>query len=67
MEPFIMDNYIVRIYRHDEEDLRNVVGIVEQVGTEENRAFHDLDELWAILRSPRSEVSCKRKGNTKEK
>lgn len=67
MEPFIVDNYIVRIYRRDEEDLRKVAGIVEQVGTEEKRAFHDLDELWAILSLRRGKLSRKRKGNTKEK
>lgn len=49
MEPFIVDNYIIRIYRRDEEDLRKMAGIVEQVGTEKKQAFHNLDELWAIL------------------
>lgn len=62
-----MDNYIIRIYRRDEEDLRKVAGIVEQVGTEEKRSFHNLDELWAILGYPRSKVSRKRRGNTKKK
>jgi len=49
IDPFIVDNYIVRIYRRDEEDLRKIAGIVEQVGTEEKRSFHSLDELWTIL------------------
>lgn len=66
-EPFIVDNYIVRIYRRDEENLRKIAGIVEQVGTEEKRSFHSLDELWTILSICRSELSRKRKGNTKEK
>ncbi|MBI5407064.1 MAG: hypothetical protein HZA18_05150 [Nitrospirae bacterium] len=67
MEPFIVDNYIVRVYRREEDDMRKVAGIVEEVRTEEKRAFHNLDELWTILRSPRSKVSRKRKGNTKGK
>ncbi|HBI23988.1 MAG TPA: hypothetical protein DDX84_07290 [Nitrospiraceae bacterium] len=68
-EPFIVDNYIVRIYRRDEEDLRKIVGIVEQVGAEEKRSFHSLDELWTILsvakgRIPRKGKSRKVKGNS---
>ncbi|MBI5193677.1 MAG: hypothetical protein HZA08_09590 [Nitrospirae bacterium] len=50
-KPFIVDNYIVRIYRRDEEDIRKVVGIVEHVGAEEKQAFHSMDELCGILSS----------------
>lgn len=65
IEPFIVDNYIVRIYRRDEEDLRKIAGIVEQVGKEEKQAFHNLDELWTILKSPESRLSRKKKVVTK--
>ena len=44
-----MKSYIVRIYREREKDPRNLVGIVEEVGTEGRKAFTNLDELWAIL------------------
>lgn len=36
IEPFIVDNYIVRIYRRSEEDIGKLTGVVEQVSTEEN-------------------------------
>jgi len=42
-------SYIVRIYRELEKDPRNLVGIVEEVGTEGRKAFTNLDELWAIF------------------
>ncbi len=67
IEPFIVDNYIVRIYRRDEEDLRKIAGIVEQVGKEEKQAFRNLDELWTILKSPESRLSRKKKDITKGK
>jgi hypothetical protein len=51
-------DYIVRIYRHEKDRRRNIVGIVEEVGTEGKRAFTNLDELWEILnRSRNSDVS----------
>lgn len=30
---------------------RSLIGIVEEVGIDEKRAFTNLDELWAILQS----------------
>lgn len=66
-KPFIVDNYIVRIYRRDEEDIRKVAGIIEQVGAEEKQAFHNMDELCGILSLGRSELSNKRSGSTKGK
>ena len=42
-------DYIVRIYRHEKERPRGIVGIVEEVGAEGKRAFTSLDELWQIL------------------
>lgn len=44
-----MDCYIVRIYRRDENDSRNIVGLVETIGIEERRAFKGTDELITIL------------------
>lgn len=46
-----MESYIVRIYRGDKKNPRSLIGIVEEVGIDEKRAFTNLDELWAILQS----------------
>jgi hypothetical protein len=43
------NNYIVRIYRFEEENPKGLVGIVEEAGVDGNRAFRDLEELWEIL------------------
>jgi len=44
-----MNSYVVRIYRETANNPRNFVGIVEEVGAGEKRAFTSLDELWMIL------------------
>jgi hypothetical protein len=44
-----METYIITIYREEEPDRPNFVGIVEKVGVEEKRGFTNLDELWTIL------------------
>lgn len=44
-----MENYIVRIYRHEKDYPRNIVGVVETVGIEGKKAFTNIDELWDIL------------------
>ena len=43
-----MENYIVRIYRRDDEQ-NAVAGIVEVVGTQEEKPFKTHEELLAIL------------------
>ena len=42
-------NYIVRIYRHEKDNPRKIVGVVEEPEIEGKRAFTNLDELWGIL------------------
>ena len=44
-----MQNYVLRIYRREKRDPRILVGVVEEVGVEGNKAFRSLDELWSIL------------------
>lgn len=44
-----MDYYIVRIYRRDEKEERNVTGLVETVGCDDVNVFKSRDELWNIL------------------
>lgn len=56
IDSFSIDNYIVRIYRYDRDNPRRLVGVVEQVGFEGKKAFHNLDELWTILSSAKSKI-----------
>ena len=44
-----MNSYLVRIYRRGEDNPRMLVGVVEEIGKAEKRAFNNLDELWDIL------------------
>jgi len=52
-----VENYIVRIYRFEKNNPRQLVGIVESVENEGRgkRAFTNLDDLWEILNSQMSE------------
>ena len=43
------DSYIVRVYRREGSENGGIVGIVNNVSTEESRAFKTVDELWAAL------------------
>ena len=47
-----MENYIVRIYRRDKNAPCKLTGVVEDVRTEDKKAFRNLDELWEILNPP---------------
>ena len=58
-----MDTYVIRIYRRDENDPRILVGVVEEVGVDGNRAFGNLDELWFILNSSKAETRKNKKCN----
>ena len=40
-----MNSYLVRIYRKAENNPRMLVGVVEEVGVKEKKAFHNLYEL----------------------
>jgi len=44
-----METYVVRVYRRDPSRPDEVVGIVEQVGTEHTTRFSNIEELSAIL------------------
>ena len=59
-----MENYIVRIYRFQKDNPRQLVGIVESVEDEkrEKRAFTQLDDLWQILNSHGAEDGLQRHG-----
>lgn len=58
-----MENCVVRIYRREKNDPRILVGVVEEIGVEANRAFSNLDELWSILNSSKAETAKTNKPN----
>jgi hypothetical protein len=45
----LMDSYLVRIYRKAENNPRMLIGVVEEVGANDKKAFNNLYELWDIL------------------
>lgn len=58
-----MENYVLRIYRREKNDPRILVGVVEEVGVDGNKAFSNLDELWFILNSSKGETTKSKKRN----
>jgi hypothetical protein len=44
-----MDSYVVRIYRRNSSSIQNLVGLVELVEVNQERAFTNFEELRAIL------------------
>lgn len=46
-----MDSYVVRIYRRNSSSPQNLVGLVELVEIDEERAFSSFEELREILNS----------------
>jgi len=53
-----MNSYLVRIYRRTQDNPRLLVGVVEEPGVKEKKAFHNLYELWDILNlSPKAKRS----------
>ena len=50
----VLANYVVRIYRFDRKNPRQVIGFVEEIGGKGKKAFTNYDELWGILNSPQS-------------
>jgi hypothetical protein len=62
----VMNSYLVRIYRRTENNPRMLIGVVEEVGVKEKKAFHNLHELWDILNSVKKErMLSKRSSNSK--
>jgi len=56
-----MNSYLVRIYRKAEDNPRVLVGVVEEVGKKEKKAFNSLNELWDIL-NQRKELKKRKPG-----
>lgn len=47
-----MESYIIRIYRRDEQNTQNIIGLVEDVKLEAKTPFHNTEELTDILITP---------------
>jgi len=58
-----VESYIVHIYRGDHRHSRNLVGIVEEVGVKEKKAFTNLDEFWDILKSIKNKPGHPKQNN----
>jgi hypothetical protein len=52
-----MTSYVVRIYRRTNNNPRLLVGVVEEPGVKEKKAFHNLYELWDILNPAKNEMA----------
>ena len=48
----VLNSYILRVYRLDSRNPKNLVGVVEEVGRSQKKAFTNLEELWEILSQP---------------
>jgi hypothetical protein len=44
-----MDTFIIRIYRRDPDDPTKISGLLESVGTNEEKVFNCLEELCETL------------------
>jgi hypothetical protein len=51
-----MNSYLVRIYRKAENDPHMLLGVVEEIGKTDRKAFKNLRELWAILNPKKGEL-----------
>jgi hypothetical protein len=58
---FFMNSYLVRIYRKSDNNPRMLVGVVEEPGVKEKKAFHTLYELWDILNPNKKEKQTKQR------
>lgn len=60
-------NYILRIYRYENKRPDKLVGIVEEVGAEDKKAFTNMDELWQILSHTVKNPPIRGRGSVGEK
>jgi hypothetical protein len=62
-----MESYLVRIYRKAENNPRVLVGVVEEVGAKDKKAFNNLYELWDILNPIKKVQALSRKSNNSKR
>ena len=58
-----MKDYLIRIHRREKNNPRILVGVVEEVGVEGNKAFSNVDELWCILNPSKAAIAKTKKHN----
>ena len=61
----MMDSYVIRIYRRDEQNPQNIIGLVEDVMIQKTRPFKNFNELWEILRQGEKQKEGGRKKERK--
>ena len=59
-----MESYVIRIYRRDDENPGNCVGLAEIIEKDEKKVFKNLDELVEILKTQGSNSSEKKRYRT---
>ena len=57
-----MNSFLVRIYRKAENNPHMLVGVVEEPGVKEKKAFSNLYELWDILNPIKKEQASSKRG-----
>lgn len=63
-----METFVVRVYRRDPARPAEIVGVVEQVGTERTLRFSNVEELNAILTSAATPTGARRhRGNKRSR
>ena len=62
-----MENYIVRIYRRDQNRPDEIAGLVELVEAEKKQAFKNMDELSQILCSPEKKNPKRKKSSQRRR
>ena len=56
-----MDTYVIRIHGREKDNPRLLVGVVEEIGTEGNKSFTNLDELGEILNAAAGGTRAKKR------
>ncbi len=59
------DSYVIRIYRREKNDPHQMVGQVEIIGRDEEKAFASIEELWGILGAAKKIKRKRRRSSTK--
>ena len=62
-----MNSYLVRIYRKADNNPRMLVGVVEEPGVKEKKAFSNLYELWDILNPVRKVQTLSKKSKNSKR
>lgn len=56
-----METYVVRVYRHKDENGDEILGMVEVVGENDKKSFSSVDEMVEIITGTEQEKHQKKK------